>query len=101
MGELSAEEETVYDGIGREFLSLIETTDMQKVYKMPVLYSFYNHGRTVRSSDAGSISEAYEGYSGLSDNGVLPAAVLCGCREAGLQQRMTLEVFFIFGFEIP
>lgn len=23
---------------------LIETTDMQKVYKMPVLYSFYNHG---------------------------------------------------------
>ncbi len=44
LGELSAEEETVYDGIGREFLSLIETTDMQKVYKMPVLYSFYNHG---------------------------------------------------------
>ena len=44
LGELSAEEQTVYDGIGREFLSLIETTDMQKVYKMPVLYSFYNHG---------------------------------------------------------
>jgi len=31
-------------GIGREFLSLIETTDMQKVYKMPILYSFYNDG---------------------------------------------------------
>ena len=27
--------------IGRIFL---ETTDMQKVYKMPVLYSFYNNG---------------------------------------------------------
>lgn len=42
--ELSADEETVYHSIGREFLSLIETTDMQKVYKMPILYSFYNHG---------------------------------------------------------
>ncbi len=42
--ELSEEEQTVYDSIGREFLSLMETTDMQKVYKMPILYSFYNHG---------------------------------------------------------
>ena len=44
MHELSVSEEEVYAGIGREFLSLIETTDMQKVYKMPVLYSFYNDG---------------------------------------------------------
>lgn len=42
--ELSADEETVYAGLGREFLYVIETTDMQKVYKMPILYSFYNHG---------------------------------------------------------
>lgn len=44
--ELSAEEEAVYAGIGREFISVIETTDMQKVYKMPILYSFYNNGDT-------------------------------------------------------
>jgi len=44
MNELSVEEEDVYSGIGRGFLSLIETTDMQKVYKMPILYSFYNDG---------------------------------------------------------
>lgn len=44
MNELSAEEEEVYYGIGREFLAMVETTDMQKVYKMPVLYSFYNSG---------------------------------------------------------
>ena len=43
--ELSLEEEKVYSGIGREFLMLIETTDMQKVYKMPILYSFYNDGK--------------------------------------------------------
>ena len=44
MKELSVEEEEIYLGIGREFLMLIETTDMQKVYKMPILYSFYNAG---------------------------------------------------------
>ena len=44
MKELSVEEEEIYLGIGREFLMLIETTDMQKVYKMPILYSFYNDG---------------------------------------------------------
>jgi len=42
--ELSSEAEEVYSGIGREFLSIIETTNMQKVYKMPILYSFYNDG---------------------------------------------------------
>lgn len=42
--ELSEMEEIIYAGIGREFISVIETTDMQKVYKIPILYSFYNHG---------------------------------------------------------
>ncbi len=42
--ELSEAEEILYAGIGREFIAVIETTDMQKVYKMPILYSFYNHG---------------------------------------------------------
>ena len=41
---LSAAEQEVYSGIGREFLTLIETTDMQKVYKMPILYAFYHDG---------------------------------------------------------
>ncbi len=44
MDELSISEEELYSGIGREFISIIETTDMQKVYKMPILYSFYNQG---------------------------------------------------------
>ncbi len=44
MQELSVDEKIVYSGIGKEYLSLIETTDMQKVYKMPILYSFYNGG---------------------------------------------------------
>lgn len=44
INELSAAEQEVYSGIGREFLTLIETTDMQKVYKIPILYSFYHNG---------------------------------------------------------
>lgn len=44
MEELSEEGKILYDSIGREFIALIETTNMQKVYKMPVLYSIYNHG---------------------------------------------------------
>ncbi len=42
--ELSEEEQKLCDGIGKEFISEIETTNMQKVYKMPILYSFYNDG---------------------------------------------------------
>ena len=42
--ELSEEEQRLYHGIGREFIAVMETTDMQKVYKMPILYSFYNDG---------------------------------------------------------
>ena len=42
--ELTTEEELLYQGIGREFINLIENTNMTKVYKMPVLMAFYNHG---------------------------------------------------------
>ena len=44
LGELSEDEKLLYDGVGREFILEIETTNMQKVYKMPILYSFYNDG---------------------------------------------------------
>ena len=44
MGELSDDEQKLYTGIGREFIETVETTEMNKVYKMPILYSFYNHG---------------------------------------------------------
>ena len=43
LGELSQIEEEFYKGIGREFISLLENTNMSKVYKMPVLMAFYNN----------------------------------------------------------
>lgn len=36
LDELTADEEILYQGIGREFINLIENTNMSKVYKMPV-----------------------------------------------------------------
>ena len=44
MGDLPVDYEQIYNGIGKEFIQLIENTDMSKVYKMPVLMAFYNHG---------------------------------------------------------
>lgn len=44
LGELSTDEKSFMQGIGREFIHLIETTNMTKIYKMPVLMAFYNHG---------------------------------------------------------
>ncbi len=44
LGELSEEEKDFCKSIGKDFISLIETTNMTKVYKMPVLMAFYNKG---------------------------------------------------------
>ena len=44
LDELNPDEEVFYKGIGREFISILENTSMSKVYKMPVLMAFYNHG---------------------------------------------------------
>lgn len=67
MKELSADEEQVYSGIGREFLALIETTDMQKVYKMPILYSFYNDGNVRMSVTETQVLAAWKNFF---DNGM-------------------------------
>ncbi|WP_353954960.1 helicase-related protein [uncultured Eubacterium sp.] len=42
--ELNEEETALCNGIGYEFVKLIENTNMTKVYKMPVLQAIYNDG---------------------------------------------------------
>lgn len=44
LDELTEDEKHLYQSIGREFINLIETTNMTKVYKIPVLMTFYNNG---------------------------------------------------------
>lgn len=66
--ELSDEEKDVYDGIGREFLLLIETTDMQKVYKMPILYSFYHHGNVRMAVTDEDVLESWKDFFNTGTN---------------------------------
>ena len=44
LNELTDEQKIFCQGIGKEFIKLLENTNMTKVYKMPVLLAFYNHG---------------------------------------------------------
>lgn len=44
LNETGEEESSLLDGIAREFINVLETTSMSKVYKMPVLQALYNEG---------------------------------------------------------
>jgi superfamily II DNA or RNA helicase/HKD family nuclease len=62
MESLNAEEEALYQGLGREFINLIETTNMSKVYKMPVLMAFYNHGNVRMSVTEEELLESWKEF---------------------------------------
>ena len=47
-------------GIGKDFINLLENTNMSKVYKMPVLMAFYNHGECENGSVRGGTSGKLE-----------------------------------------
>ena len=44
LDELTDEQKKFSKGMGKDFINLLENTNMSKVYKMPVLMAFYNHG---------------------------------------------------------
>ena len=62
LGALTDEETEFYQGIGREFIRLIETTNMTKVYKMPVLMAFYNHGNIRMSVTEEELLESWKAF---------------------------------------
>ena len=62
LGVLTDEETEFYQGIGREFIRLIETTNMTKVYKMPVLMAFYNHGNIRMSVTEEELLESWKAF---------------------------------------
>ena len=62
LGELTLEEEKVYGTIGREFINVIETTNMSKVYKMPVLMAFYNGGNVRLSVTEEQLLESWKKF---------------------------------------
>jgi superfamily II DNA or RNA helicase/HKD family nuclease len=62
MESLNAEEKVLYQGLGREFINLIETTNMSKVYKMPVLMAFYNQGNVRMSVTEKELLESWKEF---------------------------------------
>ena len=68
MGELTSEEEIFCQGIGREFISLIENTNMSKVYKMPVLMAFYNHGNVRLAVSEEELLESWKEFFNTGTN---------------------------------
>ena len=68
IGELTEQEKLLYDGIGREFLHVVETTAMTRVYKMPVLLAFYNHGEILTEISENGLLEAWKEFFGSGTN---------------------------------
>ena len=66
--ELTSEEELFCEGIGREFISLIENTNMSKVYKMPVLMAFYNHGNVRLAVSEEELLESWKEFFNTGTN---------------------------------
>lgn len=68
INELGKEERDIYQGIGNEFLELLETTQMTKSYKMPVLLAFYNDGNIKMEIDEDDIYRSYMKFYNSANN---------------------------------
>ena len=62
LNELTEEEERLYGGIGREFIRLIENTNMTKVYKMPVLMAFCDNTKVRMSVTEEQLLESWKKF---------------------------------------
>ncbi|MDO4556608.1 MAG: DEAD/DEAH box helicase family protein, partial [Lachnospiraceae bacterium] len=67
-GMLTDEEQVLFAGIGREFISLLENTSMSKVYKMPVLMAFYNHGQVRMAVTEDELLASWKEFFGTGTN---------------------------------
>lgn len=68
LDELNQDEEVFYKGIGREFISLLENTSMSKVYKMPVLMAFYNHGNILMEVSEEQLLSSWKEFFSIGTN---------------------------------
>ena len=62
LDELTEDEKLIYGSIGREFISLIENTNMTKVYKMPVLIAFCDKGKVRMSVTEEQLLESWKEF---------------------------------------
>ena len=62
LGETTEMENELLQGIAKEFLNVLETTSMTKVYKMPVLMAFYNDGDIQTDLTAPQLLQAWKQF---------------------------------------
>ncbi|WWU67386.1 DEAD/DEAH box helicase family protein [Clostridium baratii] len=71
INEISCEEEKLLNTVSYDFINYIETTEMSKTYKMPILLAFYNKGdfklRINEDDIYKSMKEFYENPSNGQD----------------------------------
>ncbi len=68
LGDLTEAEKRLYNSVGREFINLLETTNMSKVYKMPVLMAFYNQGDILMEVTEAQLLKAWKKFFGTGTN---------------------------------
>ena len=68
LDEITEDQELIYDSIGREFINLIENTNMTKVYKMPVLIAFCDKGKVRMSVTEEQLLESWKEFFHTSTN---------------------------------
>lgn len=68
LNELGERERAICGSIGNEFLELLETTQMSKSYKMPVLLAFYHDGDIKTAIDEDDIYESYMRFYQTANN---------------------------------
>lgn len=67
-GEINEAENFLVDGIAKEFLNVLETTNMTKVYKMPVLMAFYNNGNMRLDVTDAQLLDAWKAFFDQNGN---------------------------------
>ncbi len=68
LDELDQDEKALYDTIGKEFIHILENTNMTKVYKMPVLKAFHNRGDIRLAVTETQLLEAWKDFFGSGTN---------------------------------
>ena len=66
--ELNEEETALCNGIGYEFIKLIENTNMTKVYKMPVLQAIYNDSDIRMEVTNEEIVDCWKAFFDVNEN---------------------------------
>ncbi|MDF2821871.1 MAG: NgoFVII family restriction endonuclease [Clostridiales bacterium] len=67
---LDQDEKALCSSLGKEFITMIETTSMNKSYKMPLLMAFYNNGKLKMIVNEEDIYHSFKKYYSFGSNKV-------------------------------